>query len=76
MNKERRKRLASVTSKLEEAKEAVEALCEEEQDAYDNLPESLQDSERGEQMSDCIDALGEAAGDLEGIIDTLNDYMA
>ena len=76
MNKERRKRLAAAVSKLEEVKESMEALCEEEQDAYDNLPESLQDSERGEQMSDCIDALGEAVSDLEGIIDTLNDYTA
>ena len=45
MNKERRKRLASVTSKLEEVKEELEALHEEEQEAFDNLPGLLQDNE-------------------------------
>ena len=35
MNKERRKRLASVTTKLEEVKEELEALHEEEQEAFE-----------------------------------------
>lgn len=54
MNKQRRKELAEAIEKLEkaiamleEAKETVECVTEEEQEAYDNMPESLQCSERG-----------------------------
>ncbi len=73
MNKERRKRLASVTPKLEEVKEELKALHEEEQKAFDNLPESLQDSERGEQMNDCIDMLDDAVDEIACLIDTLKE---
>ena len=55
--------------KFEEIKaEAIDQLSEirdEEQEAYDNLPESLQDSERGENMQDCIDSLESFMSDLE-----------
>lgn len=50
MNKQRRNRLQKVIDKLEELKEEVSSICEEEQEAYDNMPESLQDGERGSQM--------------------------
>lgn len=55
--------------KFEEIKaEAIDQLSEirdEEQEAYDNLPESLQESERGENMQDCIDSLESFMSDLE-----------
>lgn len=47
MNKQRRNRLQKVIDKLEELKEEVSSICEEEQEAYDNIPESLQDGEIG-----------------------------
>ena len=64
MNAKRRNSIDSVINELiekfEEIKaEAIDQLSEirdEEQDAYDNLPESLQESERGENMQNCIDA--------------------
>lgn len=33
---------------LAEIKEALETVMDEEQEAFDNMPEGLQDSERGE----------------------------
>lgn len=75
MNAKRRNAIESVINELierfEEIKaEAIDQLSEirdEEQEAYDNLPESLQDSERGENMQDCIDALEEFMSDLENM---------
>ena len=75
MNAKRRNAIDSVINELvekfEEIKaEAIDQLSEirdEEQEAYDNLPESLQESERGENMQNCIDALEYFMSDLENM---------
>lgn len=75
MNTKRRNAIESVINELiekfEEIKaEAIDQLSEirdEEQEAYDNLPEALQDSERGENMQNCIDALEYFMSDLENM---------
>lgn len=59
MNKERRKRLEKVFEILTEAQEIVEEVEEEEQEAHDNLPESFQYGERGEEMEGYIEKLEE-----------------
>ena len=43
----------------------LEAIKDEEEEARDNLPESLQDSERAEAMGEAIDNLEEAIEYLE-----------
>lgn len=82
MNKSRRKRIASVIDTLENiteydliepAKSEIEDILFEEEDAYDNMPENLQYSMRGEESSDAIDSLQEAVDSLEEAIDTLNE---
>ena len=75
MNKERRKTLQEIIDVLEEQKYGIESVCEEEQEAYDNLPESIQDSERGEAMSENIDSMESAASDLDDIISTLQEII-
>ena len=75
MNAKRRNAIDSVINELiekfEEIKaEAIDQLSEirdEEQEAYDNLPESLQESEKGENMQNCIDALEYFMSDLENM---------
>ena len=75
MNTKRRNAINSIINdlidKFEEIKaEAIDQLSEirdEEQEAYDNLPESLQESERGENMQNCIDALEYFMSDLENM---------
>lgn len=82
MNKARRKRIASVIHTLENiidydliesVKDELEDILYEEEDAYDNMPENLQYSIRGEESSDAIDSLQEAIDALEEAIDTLNE---
>ena len=68
MNKKRRKWLENIINKLEEQKDELDSLICEEQEAYDNMPESLQDSERGQTMY-------EAISDLESERDSLEDVM-
>lgn len=85
MNRERRKELAAIIKKLEELdalreeiREQLETVMSEEQEALDNMPESFQDSERGQQMQEYIDTMESAMYDLEnfdaeGIMDQLQE---
>lgn len=82
MNKQRRKELAEAIEKLEkaiamleEAKETVEYVAEEEQEAYDNMPESLQCSERGEMTLDNVGTLNEITSNIESYIDEIQDQI-
>ena len=75
MNKARRKMLQDIIDELDAQREQIEAVQKEEQEAYDNLPESIQDSERGEAMSGNVDDLESAASDLEDIISNLQDIL-
>lgn len=74
MNKQRRKQIAAAIELIEQAQAILEEVTAEEQEAYDNLPEGIQASERGELMEEYIytlegfqDALD--TGDLQEIID-------
>lgn len=76
MNKQRRKALKEIVSKLEELKSEIESIQDEEQEAYDNIPESLNDSDRANEIYENIDALQDIVYNLEGeVIDALNEII-
>ena len=75
MNKARRKAIEEIIGKLEELKDHLETLSTEELEAYDNLPESIQSSERGERMSEGVDDIDNATGSIEDAIYTLTDLI-
>jgi hypothetical protein len=60
MNAERRK-------KLDQIKSDLQVVIEDEQAAYDNLPDSIRDSARGDQMQVGIDSMQTALDELEGM---------
>lgn len=62
MNAERRKKIEEALSLVTECKDA-------EQEAYDNMPESFQEGERGETMQEHISNLEDAENALQEIID-------
>ena len=65
MNNMRRKALSEVFDALEELKGTLEDLTYEEQECYDNIPESFQNGERAENMLTIIGYLEEAADALD-----------
>lgn len=75
MNKIRRKRLDEAHSLLLQAVEIIREVQEEEQGAYDNMPEGLQESERGEQMQEYADSLGEIVDGVEEYCGTLDEII-
>ena len=75
MNKQRRKELGKLIDQLEEVKSKIETIKDEEESAYDNMPESLQDGDSGQRMQDAIDALDYAIGGFDDIIDNIHEAI-
>jgi predicted nuclease with TOPRIM domain len=75
MNKQNRRDLQGYVDSLEEIKSCLETMQEDETEKLDNMPEGLQDSERGDAMQEAIDNLESAASSLEEAIDYLNEII-
>ena len=73
MNKSRRSRIDEIIQKIEDLCSDIDLIREEEDTAYYNMPESLQESERGETMTDAITNLEDAISSLEEVTDYLNE---
>lgn len=71
MNNTRRKQLKEITAEIEEAIERIRFLQEEEEQAFENLPDGIKESERGQQMEDAAYTLESAADDIENAINEL-----
>lgn len=66
MNKARRKEIQKIIKDIENL---VHSILSEEQVAFDNMPENLQGSYRGQESED-------AQGSLESAIDALEEAIA
>ena len=75
MNKQRRKLAEQYIGQLQEIKENIESLKDEEEEAYNNLPDGIQCSERGDEISDMMDHLGDASDSIGDAIDYLNEVL-
>lgn len=76
MNKQRREDLNDVIQLIDDAIDRLIEIREEEQDAFDNLPESFQDSDRGGKMLDAMDAMDAIESDLEDVKSSIDDLIA
>ena len=76
MNADRRKRLKSVVEKLTAAKQELDDIAAEEQDAFDNLPEGIQESDRGDAMQQNADDIYDHVQALDEVVDAIEDTIA
>lgn len=72
MNNNRRKHINDVMEQLNILLTEIEEIKDEEQEAYDNLPESLQDGDKGENMSEAVGNLEYAYDGLTEVLDYLD----
>lgn len=81
MNNKRRKQIGAVRVAIEEAKAKlniediiaqIEEIRDEEQDSFDNMPENLQQSEKGQASETAIQALSDACDNLQSLLDNLD----
>lgn len=75
MNKNRRKEIESIIEELESLGSRIEAVKEEEDDAFNNIPESLQYSEKGELMEQNVEDLDEAFNGLSEVVEELQEIL-
>ena len=82
MNNDRRKRIKAVIKELNSSLEIIDAqyeelesLTEDEEEAFDSLPESIQGSDRGEEMEANIGTLSEQQDSLSTVADTVREIV-
>ena len=82
MNKVRRQKLrraldlaTHAVADLRQAASIIEQASDDERDAFENLPEALQESDHFSGMEDTADDLEEAASDLEDIISRISGII-
>jgi hypothetical protein len=73
MNKARRNRLHAAMRQITSLYELLDQLKDEEQEAYDNLPDSIQEGERGGIMEDAMNSIDDSMGYLEEAKDSLEE---
>ena len=82
MNDKRRRRISELKTQidfankqLKETSKKLSSILNEEQDAFDNMPEGLQSSYRGMCSEDAIDNMEEASEKLDEAIELLSDIV-
>ena len=75
MNNKRRAEIRKIHMALETILVDIERVKGEEELAYDNMPENLQYSDRGEASQEAIDCLEEVYNNMEEIIDLLEEVV-
>lgn len=73
MNKQRRAAIAKVMDKINQNKDELQSILDDEEFAFDNLSEGLQATEMGQIMEEAIDVLGEAIEGLDEVTGNLDD---
>ena len=75
MNKARRKKIADLRTSLETLKENLDLIRDEEQEAFEAMPESIQGSEKGTDMEEGLESLSDVFDELESVIDRLESFQ-
>ena len=76
MNKQRRKVLRDICERLDAIRDEVEGVKDEEEAAYDNLPDGLRDGIRGTIMAENVDSLQDAIDGLNDVYDKIDTAAA
>lgn len=71
MNNSRRKLLQSIINRLNDCTSDLENVKDEEQESFDNFPDGLQLSERGEAMESAISEMENAISSIEDAITSI-----
>ena len=73
MNNLRRRKIDRISEQLQALKDQLEELLQEEQEAFDNIPEAFQETDRYAEAEEKLDYLDTAFGGLEEVIDSLTE---
>ena len=74
MNNKRRKEISKIVSTLEDVRDRLSEVVDEEQIAFDNMPESIQGSDRGCESEEAIGYLSDALDSVESALEYLDEF--
>lgn len=72
MNKARREAITKLADQLDAIRGEIEALRDEEQEYFNNMPESLQGGDKGQAAEQAVASLDDAINEIESALDSLN----
>lgn len=82
MNKDRRDELRNIASSVDDTLDGFQTLIDDlelvisdEEDAYDNLPLSVQESSKGDIMQEYISDMEDIVSELENLRDETQDKL-
>ena len=75
MNNARRKKLQKIYDQLEELKEKLDFIIEDEQTALDNMPESMWETERHENMESGLESLEDVQNSFDTFIMEFSELL-
>lgn len=76
MNKQRRADLEKAKAHLQNARDVIDSTREDESDAFGNMPEGLQQGERGQAMEEAISKLEEIVEACDSAIESIDEVTA
>jgi len=76
MNKETRDRISKLIGQLDDIKSEVDSIRSDEQEKYENLPESFQSGDKGQVMESAISSLDEVEANIDDAISNLEQASA
>lgn len=75
MNNPTRKKLKLIIQQIESISEDLSIIREEEEERFDNLPEGLQESQKGQDMESNAEDLDDAGSHLFDAISSIQDAI-
>lgn len=75
MNKARRTKLHKAIELLEQVNSILEDCNQEENEYYDNMPESFQSGEKGDKAQQAISSIDDAYNQIEDTISFIEDAI-
>ena len=75
MNKTTRKELSGYLDELNEIKESIQGIADDEQDKSDNMPDNLQMSEKHDLYEEIAEKLNDSVSSLEEATDYIQEAI-
>ncbi len=75
MNNERRKELTEVNAIIHQQEEQLRAIEQAEREAFENMPENMQEGERGQKMEENADEMDSVASELEELRNRIDEII-
>jgi len=74
MNPQRRARIKAQADEISNIIEDLELIRDEEQQAFDNLPDGIQDCEKGENMAEAVVEIDDQISELQECKTSLENF--